>query len=110
MAKSPSLSIPRHLQLLPTTNEEAERTGDDSELVTKYGWVVSSNPLGQLIMSPILGYISNRMNGRIGPVCMFTRYIILHTELGTYSRIHRDCAARENQDFSTLYRPPCCPA
>ncbi len=40
--------------------------------MTKYGWVVASNPLGQLIMSPVLGWASNKMNGRIGPACMFT--------------------------------------
>jgi len=58
-------------QLLPTLREEAEEDDDDGPLVTRFGWVVASNPLGQMVFSPILGYVSNRM-GKIGPACMFT--------------------------------------
>ena len=55
-------------QLLPSLAQEGE---DDGDLVTRYGWVVSINPLGQLIFSPVFGWISNRM-GSIRVVCLIS--------------------------------------
>ena len=61
-------------QLLPSLSSDVEgeeEGGDDSDLVTRYGWVVSINPLGQLIFSPVFGWISNRM-GSIRVVCLIS--------------------------------------
>ena len=50
------------LQLLPGLVAEAEELGNDDKLVSMYGWVVSINPLGQVIFSPLLGYLNNKTN------------------------------------------------
>ena len=47
-------------QLLPTTVAENEK--DEGVLISMYGLVVSMSPLGQMIVSPILGYLNTRMN------------------------------------------------
>ena len=41
---------PFPFQLTPETDEEI--------LIIRYGWIVSANPLGQMIFSPILGWIA----------------------------------------------------
>ena len=40
--------------------KEAELSGNDDELVSMYGWLVSMNPLGQMILSPLLGYLNTK--------------------------------------------------
>ena len=34
---------------------------DEGPLITMYGWVVAVNPLGQMLFSPLLGFISDRV-------------------------------------------------
>ena len=40
----------------------------ETELIPIYGWLVAANPLGQLIFSPILGMLANKLNGSIRAV------------------------------------------
>ncbi|KAB7501031.1 Major facilitator superfamily domain-containing protein 8 [Armadillidium nasatum] len=44
---------------------------DKSRSLDALGWVVGANPLGQLIFSPIVGYLGNRL-GKIRYVCYVT--------------------------------------
>lgn len=39
--------------------------------MAKYGWVVSTYPIGQLVASPILGWTGNKL-GSIRAVCLAT--------------------------------------
>ena len=48
---------------------ETEESGDEGPLTIRYGWVVMANPLGQLIFSPVFGWIAGRM-GSIRLVCL----------------------------------------
>ena len=45
------------LQLMPSRKEE--------DLTSVYGWMVAANPIGQMIFSPILGYVTAKRGGRI---------------------------------------------
>eukprot|EP00096_Caligus_rogercresseyi_P012650 TRINITY_DN5369_c0_g1_i1.p2 TRINITY_DN5369_c0_g1~~TRINITY_DN5369_c0_g1_i1.p2 ORF type:complete len:166 (+),score=27.25 TRINITY_DN5369_c0_g1_i1:78-575(+) len=46
--------FPYMKQLLPTTSPDV--------ILNRYGWVIAMNPLGQMIASPLLGYIFNKTN------------------------------------------------
>ena len=46
--------------MLPTT--VAENINDEGKLISMYAWVVSVSPLGQMIVSPLLGWLNTRMN------------------------------------------------
>ena len=41
-----------------------------------YGWAVSINPLGQMIVSPLLGYLNTRM-GSARPALMLTGVLVV---------------------------------
>ena len=42
---------------------------DEGPLITMYGWVVAVNPLGQMLFSPLLGFISDRV-GSVRLACI----------------------------------------
>ena len=56
------------IQLLPST---AAKPGGNERLLELYGIVVSMNPLGQMIFTPISGIVSNKL-GSIRLVCLVT--------------------------------------
>ena len=41
------------------------------KVLSRYGWVVAINPLGQMIFSPFLGWLTNKL-GSIRIVCLVT--------------------------------------
>ena len=44
--------------------KEGEEKGEDLVL-ERYGIVVAINPLGQMIFSPVFGWLANKMDGKI---------------------------------------------
>ncbi len=57
------------MQLLPDIE-------DEDELLTKYGWVVAINPLGQMIFGPVAGWVGNRLKSvRVVCLCCCVLYI-----------------------------------
>ena len=49
---------------------------DDAHLLELFGWMVAINPIGQMIFSPIFGYITNKI-GSIRIVCLVTCIIYI---------------------------------
>ena len=37
----------------------------ENELTPVYGWMVAANPIGQMILSPVLGALTAKMGGRV---------------------------------------------
>ncbi|TRY68880.1 hypothetical protein TCAL_11023 [Tigriopus californicus] len=58
-------------QLLPNFGSDDRNEGEDDPLLAVYGLVVAINPLGQMIFSPILGWVANKMGGSIRLICLF---------------------------------------
>ena len=67
-------------QILPGESEEV--------ILNKYSWVVALNPIGQVIFSPILGWLSDRLNGvrwiGIGTSVVFIIANILYAILSVF--------------------------
>ena len=74
--KETELKSRRLFQLLPSEVEEAELSGNDNKLVSMYGWAISINPLGQMIASPLLGYLNSRM-GSTRPAMLLTGVLVV---------------------------------
>ena len=49
---------------------------DDANLLELFGWMVAINPIGQMIFSPIFGWITNKI-GSIRIVCLVTCVIYI---------------------------------
>jgi len=67
-------------QILPGESEET--------VLNKYSWVVALNPIGQVIFSPILGWLSDKLNGvrwiGIGTSVVFIIANILYAILSVF--------------------------
>ena len=57
-------------------------------MLNKYSWVVALNPIGQVIFSPILGWLSDKLNGvrwiGIGTSVVFIIANILYAILSVF--------------------------
>ena len=51
-------------------------TLDEASLLKLFGWMVAINPIGQMIFSPIFGWITNKI-GSIRIVCLVTCVIYI---------------------------------
>ena len=51
-------------------------TLDEAHLLELFGWMVAINPIGQMIFSPIFGWITNKI-GSIRIVCLVTCVIYI---------------------------------
>nr|XP_040579038.1 uncharacterized protein LOC121127673 [Lepeophtheirus salmonis] len=61
--------FPYMKQLLPNISSDV--------ILNRYGWVIAMNPLGQMIASPLLGYIFNKTNNlRMISIAMSLCYVL----------------------------------